>query len=84
VNHGNGDRAPLLLIAGAADRQVPASQVLSNYRKYERSLAITEYKEFPGRSHLMIAQQGWQEVAEYALYWAEYHTSVRSTGALAG
>ena len=31
---------------------------------------ITEVKEFPGRSHLITAQEGWQEVADYALDWA--------------
>jgi hypothetical protein len=39
--------------------------------KYERSGAITEYHEFPRRSHLILAQKVWQEVAEFALSWAE-------------
>jgi dipeptidyl aminopeptidase/acylaminoacyl peptidase len=71
VNYRNHERAPLLLIAGAEDHQVPASMNRSNYRKYSRSRALTEFKEFPGRSHLIAAQEGWQEVAEYALAWAQ-------------
>jgi len=71
VNHRNNDRAPLLLIAGVEDHLVPPIVNRVNYRKYQRSTALTEYKEFPHRSHLIIAQNGWQEVAEYALSWAQ-------------
>jgi hypothetical protein len=35
-----------------------------------RSEAITEYKQFPGRSHFIVGQEGWEEVADYALEWA--------------
>jgi pimeloyl-ACP methyl ester carboxylesterase len=70
VNFHNADRAPLLLIAGADDQQIPPSVVRDNDRKYRRSEAVTDFKEFAGRSHLIIAQQGWEEVAAYALSWA--------------
>jgi pimeloyl-ACP methyl ester carboxylesterase len=69
VNYDNADRTPLLLIAGSEDHQVPASVNRANYKKYARSKAITDYKKFSKRSHLIIAQKGWQEVAEYALSW---------------
>jgi len=75
VNFRNGKRAPLLLISGSEDHQIPASLNRENYRKYARSKAVTDYKEFPGRSHLIIAQQGWQEVAEYALAWSQRQLS---------
>lgn len=71
VNYGNDKRAPLLLIAGSEDHQVPVSMVRENFKRYARSKAITEFKEFPGRSHLITIQDGWQEVAEYALSWAQ-------------
>jgi dipeptidyl aminopeptidase/acylaminoacyl peptidase len=71
VNYGNARRGPLLLIAGLDDHQIPATVVRENYKKYRRSEAITDFKEFPGRSHLLIAQEGWQEVAGYALSWAK-------------
>jgi pimeloyl-ACP methyl ester carboxylesterase len=70
VNYRNDERAPLLLIAGSDDHTVPASVDRSTFRKYRNSKAITDFKEFPGRSHLIVAQEGWQEVAEYALRWA--------------
>ncbi len=71
VNYRNTDRAPLLLIAGSNDYQVPAAVVEENFRRYEHSEAVTDFKQFAGRSHLLIAQSGWQEVAAYALSWAK-------------
>jgi len=70
VNYRNDERAPLLLIAGSNDHTVPASVDRSTFRKYRHSKAVTDFKEFPGRSHLIVAQEGWEEVAEYALAWA--------------
>ena len=74
VNYLNHRRSPLLLIAGAKDHLVPAVQNKINYKKYARSKAITDYKEFPGRSHFIVAQAGWQEIAAYALSWAQSYT----------
>jgi hypothetical protein len=51
---------------------MPPSVQRSNVKHY-KSNTITEIKEFPGRSHLMPAQQGWEEIADYALAWAEKH-----------
>src|SRR5262249_7660337 len=70
VNYGKFYRPPLLLIAGAEDRLVPPVSIKLNSEGYARSTAMTEYKEFPHRSHLLIAQEGWEEVADYALSWA--------------
>ena len=78
VDYRNPQRAPLLLIGGAQDRLVPAVQNRMNYKKYARSKALTDYKEFPHRSHLIIAQEGWQEVAEYALEWANRSAVTRA------
>ena len=71
VDRRNSQRAPLLLIAGTEDHQVPPAMDRENLKRYEGSTAVIEYKEFPGRSHLIMAQAGWQEVAEFALSWAE-------------
>jgi alpha-beta hydrolase superfamily lysophospholipase len=64
------DRAPLLLIAGGKDHIAPASVTKANYNLYKKSKAITDYKEFPERSHYTLGQPGWEEVAGYALDWA--------------
>ncbi|MER7445102.1 alpha/beta hydrolase [Micromonospora avicenniae] len=64
------DRAPLLLIAGGADHVVPPGVVRSNAALYTKSRALTAYHPFPGRSHFTVGQEGWEEVADYALNWA--------------
>jgi pimeloyl-ACP methyl ester carboxylesterase len=56
-------RPPLLIIAGAADRTVPIAAVRANYQRYRASRATTEFAEFPMRTHWIIAQPGWDEVA---------------------
>ncbi len=71
LDYRNGNRAPLLLIAGDADRTVPASMNRSNFRKYRSSEAVTEFRAFPGRSHWIIAEPGWEEVADVCLDWLE-------------
>jgi pimeloyl-ACP methyl ester carboxylesterase len=69
----NADRAPLLLIAGGSDHVVPAIVDKATAKRFERSEAMTEYKEFPGRSHFTIGEAGWEEVADFALDWAVEH-----------
>lgn len=70
VNFENDDRAPLLFIAGSEDHIMPPSVNASNAKHYRKSSAVTDYKEFPGRSHYTVGQDGWEEVADYALEWA--------------
>ena len=45
----------------------------SNAKHYRAAGTITEVKEFEGRAHLMPAQEGWEQVADYALTWAAEH-----------
>jgi hypothetical protein len=35
--------------------------------------SVTDYKEFPGRAHYTVGQDGWEEVANYALEWTIEH-----------
>jgi pimeloyl-ACP methyl ester carboxylesterase len=71
-------RSPLLLIAGEKDRIMPAALNRTNFRRYRKSPSVTEFKEFPGRSHYsIIAGKGWEEVADYALDWAMRAASSR-------
>lgn len=60
---------PLLLIAGSADNIIPASLNKSNHAKYKASSSITGFKEFAGRTHFIIGQTGWEEVADDVLAW---------------
>ena len=88
VDFSNEDRAPLLFIAGGEDNLMPPAVNQSNAKMYRNSSALTDYHEFEGRSHYTVGQDGWEEVADYALEWAVDHakhpagviTPSRSTG----
>jgi len=73
VNFANDERAPLLMIAGELDHISPPSVVEANTRLYRKSSALTDYRLFPGRTHFVLGQAGWEEVADYALDWASEH-----------
>ncbi|MFI5590039.1 hypothetical protein ACIA5G_33680 [Amycolatopsis sp. NPDC051758] len=70
IDFRNGERAPLLFIAGGADHIVPAKVNKANWRLYRKSSAVTGYHKFAGRSHFTVGEDGWEEVADYALGWA--------------
>jgi len=74
-------RPALLLNAGGKDHRVPASTTRANFNLYKKSKAVTEYKEFPERSHFTLEQAGWEEVADYALTWAVEHAGQRAAAA---
>jgi pimeloyl-ACP methyl ester carboxylesterase len=71
VNFANPTRAPLLLIAGLADRALPPVIARRTLRAYQASPARTELRTFDGRTHWVIAQPGWEEVAQGCLDWLE-------------
>ncbi len=76
VDVHNDERAPLLLIAGGKDHTVPATVTQANYKLFQYSTAITEFKEYPDRTHWTIGQPGWEAVADHALDWASRHIAI--------
>jgi pimeloyl-ACP methyl ester carboxylesterase len=62
---------PLLLTAGSADNIIPASLNRRNFSKYRRPGSITEFREFTGRTHFVLGQRNWEEVARFILTWLE-------------
>ncbi|MFJ6632483.1 alpha/beta hydrolase [Streptomyces sp. NPDC091376] len=74
VDFRNADRAPLLFLSGEHDHLMPPKVQKSNAKLYKAESTTTEVKAFPGRSHLMPVQDGWQEIADYALDWALAHS----------
>jgi pimeloyl-ACP methyl ester carboxylesterase len=72
VDYHNDNRAPLLFISGGDDKLMPPSVQKSNLKHY-KSNTLTELKEYPGYAHLLPAQEGWEEIADYALDWALTH-----------
>ena len=62
---------PLLLVAGSNDHLIPASLNKSNWNRYKASPSVTDFKEFAGRTHFVIGQEGWQDVAGFIAAWLE-------------
>jgi pimeloyl-ACP methyl ester carboxylesterase len=62
---------PLLLIAGSADNIIPASLNKSNHARYKASSSVTGFKEFAGRTHFIVGQKNWEEIADTILSWLD-------------
>src|SRR6218665_2035408 len=77
VDYARADRAPLLLIAGGIDNVVPPAIVRAVEKKYRStdSPAIVDYKEYAGRTHRLVSQDGWEKIADDALDWAVSHAA---------
>lgn len=72
VHWSNDERAPLLVVAGTADRTVTPGMIHAAFRKYDRrSDAVTGWLEFRGRSHFLVAETGWEEVCDGVGDWIE-------------
>ena len=66
---------PVLVIAGSQDRITPASVVRRVAKKYK---VVSTYKEFENHAHWVVAEPGWQEVAEYARDWLKQTLSQKA------
>lgn len=74
VDFGRADRAPLLVITGDRDHVVPPAIGKAIVKKYRsRGPAVVEYREYAGRTHRLVSQDGWEEIADDALAWATAH-----------
>lgn len=73
---------PLLITAGTEDRLISPYLSRAAYRLQSKSAAPTDFVEFEGRSHLLIAEPGWEEVALHTLSWIE--RQFRAGGATRG
>lgn len=71
IDARKADRAPLLITAGEHDNTVPKGVARAAYEKYQRSDAVTDFVEFPGRSHLLVTGPGWEEVATHVTDWLD-------------
>jgi len=57
---------PALVIGAGRDRITPAPMVRKIAAKYA---AVAQYKEFAAHAHWLLAEEGWEEVAEYVADW---------------
>ena len=69
LDFANPNRAPLLFISGEADRAMPPAIVRRTVRAHRKSPARNDFRSFPGRTHWLIAQPGWEEIAGACLEW---------------
>jgi pimeloyl-ACP methyl ester carboxylesterase len=84
VDFANPERAPLLFIAGEADRAMPSAIVRRTYRAHQASPVRTDFRSIPGRTHWLIAQDGWEEVAQTCGDWIESLEGGESSGSRGG
>jgi pimeloyl-ACP methyl ester carboxylesterase len=70
VDFHNPERPPLLIATGGEDHISPPKLDATIAKLQRKGGALTAFKVFPGRSHLILAQKGWEEVADFALDWA--------------
>jgi non-heme chloroperoxidase len=71
VDTRKSERAPLLIVSGGVDRTIPDSLTQAAYRKYRKSSAVTEFRQFPDRGHSLTVDSGWRDVADASLQWLE-------------
>ncbi len=72
VDFAKPDRAPLLVITGDQDHVVPPAigqAIVARYRA-AGGPAVVDYREYPGRTHRLVSQDGWEQIADEALAWA--------------
>lgn len=67
----NKPHVPLLFIAGEKDTIFPPALTRKIADKYKDKNSITDYTMFPGRSHFLCGEKGWEEIAGYILNWIE-------------
>jgi len=64
---------PLLITSGDRDRLVTPYLSRAAFRIQKRSRAPTDLLNFPGRSHLLLAEPGWEDVAQALIAWADHN-----------
>lgn len=69
ISFANPRRAPLLLIAGEADRTSTPSMVRAMFAKHQRAPSRTDMLSFAERSHWLIAEPGFDKVAGGVVDW---------------
>lgn len=63
---------PLLFIAGENDRSQPPVITRKIYEAYTDPASVKDYKLFEGRTHHILGQDGWEEVADYIVTWLQH------------
>ena len=61
-------KCPMLIMTGMKDRLTPASVIRKIVDKYQRNAV---YHEFSNHAHWILAEPGWQTVAQTAMHWLD-------------
>ncbi len=61
--------APMLFVAGENDNDLPPSLIFNNYKAYTDPNSVRQYHQFPGKSHYLASEPGWELVADYVHQW---------------
>ena len=64
--------APLLLTSGGQDHILPWTLQRRNLGKYKSAPAFVELQEFPDRTHSVLGQPGWENVAAAVHTWLQH------------
>ena len=56
---------------------MPASVTKANYDPFAKSSALIAFRECQERTYRTVGQDGWQDVADFALDWARQHATTR-------
>jgi len=65
---------PLLFLSGSEDRIILSSLVQKTFRKYQKTNPYAAYKSYPGKSHLMILENDWENIADDVHQWILEHS----------
>ena len=69
VDTKNAERGPLLITGGGHDHTVPRTISKQTLHLYNKTAAVTDYRDFPDRGHSLTIDAGWREVADSVLDW---------------
>jgi len=61
--------APLLMIAGEEDHIIPESLNKANFEAYTDIGSVRQFRVFPGRTHYLCNQPGWEPIADFVAGW---------------
>jgi pimeloyl-ACP methyl ester carboxylesterase len=73
VNTKQRHRGPLLIISGEQDHTVPWAIANASYKRWKHNESPTEITEIKGRTHSLVIDSGWYEVAETAIAFLQAH-----------
>jgi len=60
---------PLLMTAGVRDQAVTARVAFDDFSRYRQHGAITDFRAFDERGHMVVVEPGWEEVADFVADW---------------